>query len=55
MEACVLARLLVNKAIVQSKPKRPGNPGYGPFKALRTLVYVRLKKIGNDTSVVKHL
>lgn len=55
MEACEVVRLLVNKAIVPAKPKRPGNPGYGPVKALRTLVYARLKGLNNDTRIVEHL
>lgn len=55
MEACEVVRLLVNKAIVSAKPKRRGNPGYGPVKALRVLVYARLKGLENDTRIVEHL
>ena len=55
MEACEVVRLLINKAIVPAEPKRRGNPGYGPVKALRTLVYARLKRLDNDTRLVKHL
>jgi len=55
MEACEVVRLLVNKAIVPAEPKRRGNPGYGRVKALRILVYARLKGLDNDTRVVKHL
>jgi hypothetical protein len=55
MEACEVVRLLVNKAIVTAEPKRPGNPGYGRLKALRVLVYARLKGLDNDTRIVKHL
>ena len=55
MEACDVVRLLVNKAIVPAEPKRPGNPGYGRVKALRVLVYARLKGLNNDTRVVQHL
>ena len=55
MEACELVRLFVNKAIVPAKPKRPGNPGYGPVKALRILVYARLKGLDNDTRIIEHL
>jgi transposase len=55
MEACEVVRLFVNKAIVPAEPKRRGNPGYGPVKALRTLVYARLKGLDNDTRVVEHL
>ncbi|NLD65255.1 MAG: transposase [Crenarchaeota archaeon] len=55
MEACDVVRLFVNKAIVPAEPKRPGNPGYGPVKALRVLVYARLKGLDNDTRVIQHL
>jgi hypothetical protein len=55
MEACEVVRLFVNKAIVSAEPKRPGNPGYGPIRALRVLVYSRLKGLENDTRVVEHL
>ena len=55
MEACEVVRLLINKAIVPAEPKRRGNPGYGRVKALRILVYARLKGLDNDTRVVKHL
>src|SRR3990170_8411071 len=55
MEACEVVRLFVNKAIVSAEPKRPGNPGYGRLKALRVLVFARLKGLENDTRVVEHL
>ena len=55
MEACEIVRLFVNKAIVPAEPKRPGNPGYGQVKALRILVYARLKGLDNDTRLVEHL
>jgi hypothetical protein len=55
MEACEVVRLLVNKAIVTAEPKRAGNPGYGRVKALRILVYARLKGLRNDTRVTEHL
>jgi transposase len=55
MEACEVVRLFVNKAIVPAEPKRRGNPGYGRVKALRILVYARLKGLENDTRVVEHL
>jgi IS5 family transposase len=55
MEACEVVRLFVNKAIVCSEPKRRGNPGYGRLRALRVLVYARLKGLENDTRVVEHL
>jgi transposase len=55
MEACDVVRLFVNKTIVPAEPKRRGNPGYGRVKALRVLVYARLKGLDNDTRVVEHL
>ena len=55
MEACEVVRLFVNKAIVPAEPKRRGNPGYGRLKAIRILVYARLKGLENDTRVVEHL
>ena len=55
MEACEVVRLFVNKAIVPAEPKRRENPGYGRVKALRILVYARLKGLENDTRVVAHL
>jgi transposase len=55
MEACEVVRLFVNKAIVSAEPKRRGNPGYGLLRALRVLVYARLKGLENDTRIVEHL
>ena len=55
MEACEVIRLFVNKAIVPTEPKRRGNAGYGRVKALRVLVYARLKGLDNDTRVIEHL
>jgi transposase len=55
MEACEVVRLFVNKAVVSVEPKRRGNPGFGRLKALRVLVYARLKGLENDTRVVEHL
>jgi hypothetical protein len=55
MEACEIVRLFVNKAIVPAEPTRRGNPGYGRIKALRILVYARLKGLNNDTRIVKYL
>ena len=55
MEACEVVRLFVNKAIVSAEPKRRGNPGYGRLKALRVLVYARLKGLENDTRIIEHL
>jgi putative transposase len=55
MEACEVVRLFINKAIVSPQPKRPGNPGYGRLKALRVLVYARLKGLQNDTRTAEHM
>jgi hypothetical protein len=55
MEACEVVRLFVNKVIVPAEPKRRGNPGFGRVKALRVLVYARLKGLSNDTRIVEHL
>ena len=55
MEACEVVRLFVNKAIVPAEPKRRGPFGYGRLKALRVLVYSRLKGLENDTRVVEYL
>jgi IS5 family transposase len=55
MEACELVRLIINKTIVPKEPKRAGNPGYGQLKAVRTLVYARLKGLQNDTRIICYL
>jgi hypothetical protein len=55
MEACELARLILNKVIVPTEPKRAGNPGYGLKTAIRVLVYSRLKGLQNDTRIFWHL
>jgi hypothetical protein len=55
MEACEVVRLFVNKARVPAETKRRGNPGYGRVKALRVLVYARLKGLANDTRVIEYL
>ncbi|MDR2203093.1 MAG: hypothetical protein LBE76_02080 [Nitrososphaerota archaeon] len=55
MEACEVVRFFVNKAIVPAELKRSGNPGYGQVKALRILVYARLKGLDNDTRIIEHL
>ena len=55
MEACEVVRLFVNKAIVPIEPKRRGNPGFGRVKALRILVFARLRGFDNDTRVVEYL
>ena len=55
MEACEVVRLIVNKTAIPAAPKRRGNPGYGQIKAIRVLVYSRLKGLANDTRTVEHL
>lgn len=55
MDACELVRQIVNKAIVPAQPKRAGNPGYGQLKAIRILIYARLKGLQNDTRITWHL
>jgi hypothetical protein len=55
MKACELVRLIINKIIVPAEPKRAGNPGYGQLKAIRVLVYARLKGLQNDTRLIAHL
>jgi hypothetical protein len=55
MEACEVVRLFVNKAIVSAETKRRGNPGYGHLRAIRILVYARLRGLENDTRIVEHL
>lgn len=55
MEACELVRLIINKVIVPKEPKRAGNPGYGQLKAIRLLVYARIKGFPNDTRIHCHL
>ena len=55
MDAYEVVRLFVNKIVVLAEPRRRGNPGYGRLKALRVLVYARLKGLENDTRIVEHL
>jgi hypothetical protein len=55
MEACELVRHIINKIVVPTEPKRAGNPGYGYLRAIRILVYARLKGLQNDTRITWHL
>jgi transposase len=55
MEACELVRLIVNKTVIPAEPKRRGNPGYGQLRAIRVLVYARLKGLENDVRIYWHL
>jgi len=52
MEAYELVRRIINKIVVPAEPKRAGNPGYGQLKAIRILVYARLKGLQNDTRII---
>jgi len=52
MDACEVVRLFVNKMVVSPEPKRRGNLGYGRLKALRVLVYSKLKGLEKDTWIV---
>jgi hypothetical protein len=47
--------LFINRAIFSAELKRPGNPRYGRHRALRVLVYPKLKGVENDTGIVEHL
>jgi IS5 family transposase len=55
MDVWDVVRLFVNKATVSTQPKRAGNPGYGQLKAIRILVFARLKGLENDTRLVEYL
>jgi hypothetical protein len=55
MEAYELIRVFVNKTVVSKKSKRRGNPGYPRLQAVRLLVYARLKRIGTDKGLIRHL
>lgn len=55
MEAYELVRVFVNKTMVYEKSKRRGNPGYPRLQAVRLLVYARLKRIGTDKGLIRHL
>ena len=54
-EACELVRQIINKIVVPTEPIRAGNPGYGRLKAIRVLVYARLRGLQNDTRIIAHL
>jgi hypothetical protein len=55
MEAYELVRVVVNKTVVSGTSKRRGNPGYPPLQAIRLLVYAKLKRIGTDKGLIRHL
>ena len=55
MEAFEIVRVFVNKTVVSNGSKRRGNPGYPRLQAVRLLVYAKLKGIGTDKGLVRHL
>jgi len=55
MEAFELVRVFVNKTLVSNGSRRRGNPGYPRLQAVRLLVYAKLKRIGTDKGLVRHL
>jgi len=55
MEAYELVRVFVNKTVVSNMMKRRGNAGYPRLQAVRLLVYTRLKRIGTDKGLIRHL
>ncbi|MCJ7613745.1 transposase [Candidatus Bathyarchaeota archaeon] len=55
MEAYELVRVVVNKTVISKEPGRRGNPGYPELQAIRLLVYARIKRIGTDKGLIRHL
>jgi transposase len=55
MEAYELVRVVVNKTVVSKKTRSRGNPGYPMLQAIRLLVYAKLKRIGTDKGLIRHL
>jgi len=55
MEAYELVRVVVNKTVVSKETGRRGNPGYPELQAIRLLVYARIKRIGTDKALIRHL
>jgi len=55
MEAFEIVRVFVNKTLVSNGSRRRGNPGYPRLQAVRLLVYAKLKRIGTDEGLVRHL
>jgi transposase len=55
MDAFELVRLFVNKTMVSKEASRRGNPGYPRLQAIRLLVYAKLKGIGTDKGLIRHL
>jgi len=55
MEAFEVVRVFVNKTLFSNGSRRRGNPGYPRLQAVRLLVYAKLKRIGTDKGLVRHL
>jgi transposase len=55
METYELVRVVVNKTVVSKKTRSRGNPGYPRLQAIRLLVYAKLKRIGTDKGLIRHL
>jgi len=55
MESFEIVRVFVNKTLVSNGSRRRGNPGYPRLQAVRLLVYAKLKRIGTDKGLVRHL
>ena len=55
MEEYELVRVVVNKTVVSKETGRRGNPGYPRLQAVRFPVYARIKRIGSDKGVIRHL
>jgi len=55
MDAFELVRVFVNKTVVSKEACRRGNPGYPRLQAVRLLVYAKLRGIGTDKGLIRHL
>ncbi len=55
MEAFEVVRVFVNKTVVSNVSMRRGNPGYPRLQTVRLLVYAKLKGVGTDKGLVRHL
>ena len=55
MEAFELVRVFMNKTVVSNEVRRRGNPGYPRLQAVRLLVYAKLRGIGTDKGLIRHL
>lgn len=55
MEAFEIVRVFVNKTVVSNGCRKRGNPGYPRLQAIRLLVYAKIKGIGTDKGLIRHL